>query len=364
MIRVLHVGLSDNIGGIETVVHSWFKRLPDDIHFDFIKTTTNKLAFEDEFISGGSKIYRVPSRKSSIHRSYAEIRRIISENDYDYLHFHAMSLSWPEPILIAVKSGITQGIIHSHMVVDDNMAFKYRVLHRFGKLRLSSVKYYELACGAEAGRSMFGNDKFMVVPNGIELEKFKFSEDRRKAIRNKHSIPDNVCVIGHVGRSGPQKNYPFIIESFSKVIKTDSNYRLLLVGDVEHDQNVQELITKYNCNDKVIFSGHVEDTSSYYSAMDIFFFPSLYEGFSVALVEAQASGLPCVVSKNVSFESRINADFEFVDIHSPNRAVQLLKELPKQNANRRMATDNIPFDINKTANQMIEFYKAHVKEQE
>ena len=201
-IKVLHVGLSDNVGGIETVVHSWHNFLPDDINFDFINVGKNKLAFEDDFVKKGSTVYRIPSRKENPLRSRKELKRILAENDYTYLHFHAMSLSFPEPALLAAKSGKTIPIIHSHMVNNpdlSNLSAKYRILHLIGKERLKHIEFLRLACGEQAGLSMFQCDDFKVIYNGIELGLFAFDPIRRENIRFKYGINESTFLIGHVG---------------------------------------------------------------------------------------------------------------------------------------------------------------------
>lgn len=361
-IRILHVGLSDNVGGIETVVKSWFDHKPEDIEFDFVNNNSGELAFSDEFLKSGSHIFKIPSRKENYKGSKEALERIIREGAYDYLHFHAMSLSWPEPILSTKKNAKTQGIIHSHMVVDSNMSTKYRILHMIGKIRLNHVKYLELACGIDAGRSMFGNSDYRVIPNGIELDKYYYSKEKREQIRKRFGLSEDMWVIGHVGRPGPQKNYPFLFKTVSEIIDTDitKNIRLLLLGDIKEDSEIKDLVQKYKLKDHVIFAGYVEDSSPYYSAMDCFFFPSLYEGFSVSLVEAQAAGLPCVSSKNVAEESKLTDRFIFVDIQDTSEAKRALDEF-RNNMSNRIIHKQLPYDIKNTSKEMFDYYRKNLK---
>lgn len=362
-IKVLHVGLSSNIGGIETVVRMWNRYKESDFVFDFINNDTGKLAFEDEFRASGSRIYKIPSRKSDFRRSYAALDKILKEHNYDYLHFHAMSLSWPEPILIAAKGKRTQPIIHSHMVVDKYMSLKYRMLHTIGKMRLHNVDFSELACGFNAGQSMFTNQNFTIIPNGIELESFYFSENQRIRVRRELGIENNIYVIGHVGRSGPQKNYPFIFKTISELIKAgEDNIRLLLIGDIKDDSEIKKLEMEYSLTPYIIYAGYVRDPSSYYSAMDIFFFPSLYEGFSVSLIEAQTANLPCIVSNNVALESKLTDRFEFIDIKDTAAAKESIKKYSKMNFDRTKNPD-IEYDIRKTSKKMFEYYRAHITDE-
>ena len=302
MIKILHVGLSSNAGGIENVVHSWAVYLPDDIHFDFVNVENKPLAFEEDFKKQGSQIYKIPSRRHDPAGSYKALQEIVRDGQYDYVHFHAMSLSWPEPVLAASAAPGTQAIVHSHMVVDKNMSRKYRMLHKIGAARLAGKDFYCLACGTDAGRTMFGKREFTVIENGIDLKTHGFTAEDRDRIRKELGITPEQKLIGHVGRSGAQKNYPFLIDSFARLHKQHPETRLLLLGNVDKDPEVQGHIRRHKLENAVYCPGYVSSTSPYYSAMDVFFFPSIYEGLSVALIEAQAAGLPCVVSTNIAEE--------------------------------------------------------------
>lgn len=362
-IKVLHMGLSDNVGGIETVVHSWHNFLPDDINFDFINVGKNKLAFEDDFVKKGSSVYRIPSRKENPLRFCKELKKILAENDYTYLHFHAMSLSFPEPALLAAKSGKTIPIVHSHMVNNpnlSNLSAKYRMLHLMGKERLKHIDFLRLACGEQAGLSMFQCDDFKVIYNGIELGLFDFNSIRRINIRSKYGINESTFLIGHVGRPGPQKNYPFLLRTFNELLKTGIDCKLMLIGNLQGDKEINRIIMELGIKEHVIFTGYIKDCAPYYDAMDCFFFPSIQEGFSVSLVEAQMSGLPCVVSESIAKESKLSDDFVFVNLNSTNQAVQAL--LKFRNQARKSVDERIlyRFDIHHTAENLFSFYREHI----
>lgn len=358
--KVLHVGLSNNIGGIETVVRSWHKVLPSDISFDFINNGEGSLAFEKEFLESGSRILTIPSRKTNPSESFNALNRIVNEGEYDYLHFHAMSLSWPEPVLIAAKSKYTQAIIHSHTVLDSNISLKYKILHSIGKLRLKNKNYYRIACGENAGKSMFKSNDFIIIPNGIELDKYRYSQDKRSRVRKDFGISSDAFVIGHVGRPGPTKNYPLIFEAFDESMKRYDNSFLLLIGNIEKDAEIQSLLEKTKYRERVVFTGFQRDCSEFYSAMDVFFFPSLYEGFSVSLVEAQASGLPCVVG-NVAKESKMSDNFSFVDIKTKEDAVNEFSKYLSMNLDRRNVEIDPIYDIRNTSKMLFDFYRTHKK---
>ncbi|MBT9015561.1 hypothetical protein BTI82_04885 [Lactobacillus delbrueckii subsp. bulgaricus] len=359
MIRVLHIGLSSNPGGIEKVVYSWATRLPQDIRFDFVNVDKAPLAYESYFTQKyESNIYQIQSRKNNPLASSRELTSIIRNNKYDFVHFHIMSLSWPEPILISDKNS-TKTIVHSHMVVDENMSIKYQILHKIGMLRTENVNYIPIACGYEAGKSMFGKRKFEVLPNGIDLKQFNFSEEKRRKVREKLGVSD-CFVIGHVGRPGRQKNYPAIMNIYSNVRKIRPESKLLLIGDLVNDEEINQLINRLDLNKDVIFTGAVDDTSQYYNAMDAFLFPSLYEGFSVSLVEAQANGVPCVVSDQVAEESKLSDLVHFFSLNNYEKASQMLCSFPIRNIKEYDNSYMKAYDVNVTAQKMFDIYRKNI----
>ena len=141
-----------------------------------------------------------------------------------------------------------------------------------------------------------------VLPNAIDPERFKFSESARREIRAKYGIADDDFVVGHVGRFYPQKNHEFLIDVFSEVRLQKPNAKLLLLGDGPLQEKIRQKVETLGLAESVVFAGLQKNPAPFYSAMDVFAFPSLWEGLPLTLVEAQYSGLPCVVSENVTRE--------------------------------------------------------------
>lgn len=356
MIKVLHIGLSSNCGGIENVVLSWAKRLPEDIHFSLLNVEDNKLAYEDEFIALGCDVIKVNPRKKGIRKYRNKLQEILAEGEYDYVHCHVMSYAAYDPVVVASKFKNITSIIHIHIVVGYHQGLKVTLLHHLGKIALRKKKFLKLACGEAAGKSIFKPNSYEIIENGIEVERFSFIESKRKEIREKLNIGDKTYLIGHVGRSGPQKNYPFIIKTFSELNKIDNNTKLLLIGDVDKDDAVQNLIKEAGVQEHVICLGKV-DSSIYYSAMDVFFFPSLFEGFSVALIEAQAAGLNCVVADTVDTSSAISEYVYFVPINNISQAVEKLLEIKNSSVERECFIKGGPYDIRNSAAKMFSYYR-------
>lgn len=359
-IRVLHIGLSSNIGGMESVVNNWMKYLPDDIRFDFVSVEEKALAFESEWVKKGSIIYKIVPRKKNPMKSTRQLKKIIMEGNYAYIHYHAMSLSWAEPILLADKYSSTKKIIHSHTTFGGDELFRNKILNFIGYVRLRGKEYYKLACGNEAGKSMFKDSSFQVIENGIDLGNMKYSQDKRQKIREQYDINENDFLIGHVGRPSYPKNYPFIIETFASIAKERKNIKLMLIGDVINDAEIKGLIEKHKIKENLIMTGSVKNTADYYSAMDLFFLPSHYEGLSVSLVEAQAMGLPCVVSNNIARESAISNLVEFVSIRNCDEAVKVICDLSDEKRERKNGKIDEKYDLERVAKKIFNFYRENI----
>lgn len=361
-IRVLQIGLHTNRGGIETVVYSWWKNMPhDEVVFDFLNVWNEPIAYQDELEASGAKIIYKSLRKDNPRKSYKELKEIITSGNYDFVHCHIMSLSEPEPVKIVNLFSNARVIIHSHnTIIRNKMELKRYLLHVYGKKILEKYDYLKVACGTEAGNTMFGINDFTVIENGVDRNKFRYSTENRFEIRNKYNITENEFVIGHVGRPGRQKNYPFLIKTFSEFLKIN-NAKLLLIGDIKNDRSVQNLIDTYNIRKYVICTGKVKDVYKYYSAMDVFFFPSLYEGFSVSLVEAQSTGLPCIVGKNVDRQSAVSNVLTFIDINKIHEALRELEKYYKNKGiNRNKILFNEAYDIKQSSLKMLKYYKENI----
>lgn len=358
-IKVLHIGLSSNIGGIESVVFNWFQNIDrEKIQFDFINVEDKPLAFEEDFLKGGCKIYRISSRKSNPLKSNKQLKEILINNHYEFVHHHVMGITWPEPILIASKIPGTLPIIHNHTVFGKNNGYSRVILNTLGHLRLVRCNYLKLACSYDAGNSVFPMGSFEVINNGIDYSAKKFNHDFRKEIREKYKISDGTVLIGHVGRACYEKNYPYILKTIAGLTKVNTHIKCMLVGDVNNDDSVKQLVKSLGLIDYVTFTGKVRNVEKYYSAFDFFFFPSIFEGVSVSLVEAQCSGLPCIISKNISKESEISDLIKYVNIDDVNDGVKvLLLQNTRTEKERMQIALKDEFEISQTVEHLMKFYK-------
>ncbi len=209
-------------------------------------------------------------------------------------------------------AGVKKRIAHHHQAYATPHERSSRALLRI--LLCSIMRFpcklfatHWLACGESAaingwGRNAVKSGKVMILPNAIDPERFKFCQTARREIRAKYGIAENDFVVGHVGRFYPQKNHEFLIDFFAEFRKQKVNAKLLLLGDGPLQEHIKQKVESLGLSDNVIFTGLQKNSAPFYSAMDVFAFPSLWEGLPFTLVEAQYAGLPCVVSENVTRE--------------------------------------------------------------
>lgn len=235
------------------------------------------------------------------------IKSVLAENHYDAIHINTDTAYLAAIYLwIAKKAGITKIIVHSHStMVDDSNGFRRKIktiLHHLCKGYVRRNADLRLACSGLAGRWMFNNDSVTVIPNGIDLEKFRFDPDIRQKKRRELGIEDKF-VIGCVGRLAYQKNYVFSIQILQEILKQRENAVLLAIGDGPERRKIETYIREHNLSDQCILLGNRTDVNEWLSAMDVFLLPSRFEGLGIVYIEAQAAGLPTFASDAVPDEA-------------------------------------------------------------
>lgn len=311
MIRVLQVLGGLNLGGAETMIMNLYRRIDrTKIQFDFIIHLSGKQAYEDEVLSMGGIIYRFPefNGKNLISQRRVWDSFFKEHPEYKIIHSHVRSYA-SIYLPIAKKYGL-KTIIHSHSTSNGKgISSMVKAVMQY-PLRFQADYY--MACSDKAGKWLFGDrvirtNKYMMVPNAIDAVKFEFNQTKREQVRHDLGV-DNKYVIGHVGRLTEPKNHDFLIDVFYKMKANRNDLVLLLVGDGNLRNSIENKIEKLGINDSVVLVGSRSNTYDYYQAMDLFVFPSLWEGLGIAVIEAQAAGLYCVVSERIPEEVDIGAD--------------------------------------------------------
>lgn len=313
-IRVAQViGIANN-GGVESVIINYYLHLDHSkVQFDFFVESTSNIISREKIEALGGKIVIIPSYKNPF-KYMRVLKKLFKEGKYDIVHSNMNTLS-VFALRAAKKAGIKVRIAHSHSTTNKKEWKKNllkMVLRPFSKVY--ATDYF--ACSKLAGEWLFGKKtmkkgKVTVINNAIELDRFAFNQDVRNKMREELGLSEKF-VIGHIGRFMPQKNHSYLIDVFSKVQEKNDNARLLLLGDGPLFNEVVDKVKTLGLLDKVIFVGNQKYPEKYYQTMDCFVMTSLYEGLPVVAVEAQANGLKCYLSSEMTKETKILDTTEFL----------------------------------------------------
>ena len=225
------------------------------------------------------------------------------------------------------------------------------------------------ACSKKAGSWLFGaksikDNKVKIIPNAIDTGIFRYSPNKRKIVRNELGISDDVLIIGHVGRFSIPKNHEFLIHIFKMYHDVNRNSRLLLVGDGELRNKIIERMKQLKLTNEVIMIGEHTDIADYYQAMDIFVFPSLWEGLGIAVIEAQSSGLPCIVSDSIPTEVDMGANlvtFLSLDDTISNWVSEIVAKANKSRSDVISLLKDTGYDVKENAMKLQKFYEELVR---
>lgn len=355
--------------GIETLLMNIYRNLDrDKIQFDFLVQTDKKNDYEDEIYKLGGRIYRI-KRLNVLkpYKFYSDLRKFFkNHNEYKIVHSHINTFS-KIVLKVATKENIKVKIAHAHISYPGfNLKTIIKYLYR---LNINKYADYKFACSNEAAKWVFGNNKeYILFKNGIEYEKFLYNDKIRNKIRKDLGLSNNDILIGHVGRFNKQKNHDFLIDVFKELQKINNNSYLMLVGKGVLQDLIKEKVKRYNLTEKVFFMGVRNDVYKLMQAMDVFTFPSIYEGLGIVAVEAQAASLPCLVSNNVPKEVVIYPNLiDFASLKdSPKKWAEKIMKLYKFNSNRKRIdiTDlkKSGYDIKTSSKKLQDFYLSKISE--
>lgn len=301
--RVLHIGLSSVKGGIESFALNYATVLRErDILFDFVDIYGAGLAIEADIRSLGGRIYTLPNYKKHYTKARKQLTRILCEGGYLCVHIHMLSAASLMAVEACRAAGVVP-IIHSHN--SGTRGMMRRAFHAVNSGRLKHEAAVRLSCSQLAGDWMFRGQAYTVIPNAIDMEHFAYSEEANQQIRGKLGIARDALVLGFVGRLAAQKNPLFLVDVFASVHRKCPHAKLLVVGDGEWKGAMQDRARKAGVPEDIFFVGAQADPAPWYSAMDVFLLPSLFEGLAIVLPEAQAAGVACFVSERVANEGKL-----------------------------------------------------------
>ena len=320
MKRLLCIVGGMNAGGAETFLMKVYRALDkSQYQMDFAVAIKDKGFYDDEILSMGGKIFHIVPKSEGFLKNFFDIKRIVKENDYkSVLRTSQHSLSALE-LLAARLGGAKKTIFRSSNSSTTTGKGLDLLLHKMCKFMPRLFAKIRIAPSIQAAEFMFGKDSVkkglaQIIPNGIDLAYYKYDDDSRCKIRDEFGLKD-CFVVGHVGRFNQQKNHKFLIDVFYELQKKREDARLLLVGEGELEAEIRRQCDSLGIIKKVVFAGVRTDMPALYSAMDVFVFPSLYEGMPNAVIEAQACGLPCIVADTVTREANVTGNVKYLSLN-------------------------------------------------
>ena len=347
MPKVINFVSALNTGGVEIMMREWFKRKPENISFDIVASSGGIV--EEQLKKMGCKTFIVnPIKKCGIFKYIKQAYRIIKEGKYNIVHAHMGPLSGL--IFIAsILAGVKVRILHSHGTKFNTdkgkgvARLKFRILKKISVLL--ATKY--IACSLESAEYFFGTNrarKAEIVFNGVDFEKFFLANNTSKG-----------NVVGHIGRFEPVKNHLFLLRVIKKIHEIKSEIELHLLGDGDK-REVEKFISENNMATYVkIFSGR-EDVTSFYNSIDVFVLPSLNEGFPVVSIEAQACGLPCVVSNRITKSIAVTSRVDMVELSEEKWVIKILDALEKGKADVTKELKLKGFGIDESTTKLMNIY--------
>lgn len=330
--------------GTSSVIMDNYRALKDRVSFDFVVNTEIVEEFKGEMLRAKSNIYFIKNRKKNPINYFFALRKILKKADYDVIHIHGnSSLLSLELLSIKEKQKI---ITHGHNVSTDypilNIILKPYFKRNFGVGVVPTM---------EAGRFLFEDKSFHIIPNGIELSKYAFDLEARKKVRKSLGI-NNEKIIICVGNLTEQKYQELLITILPQLLKKVECI-VLLVGEGKKRGELMELVNEKKVARNVKFLGSVSDVQNYYSAADVFVLPTYFESFGLVAIEAEVNGLPCIVSDCVPRIVKQAEDFYFV----ANSDLDLWVDLILQERRKGAARDLRMFSIEKISEELLKVYQ-------
>lgn len=364
-IRILHVIGIMNRGGAETMIMNYYRHIDrNKVQFDFVENTDKVAVFDDEIKALGGRIYRCPHYNGKNHFVYVNWWKTFFKNhvdEYPIVHGHLGSTA--AIYLSVTKKYGAYTIAHSHSAGGGS------IMYRAFAYPTRYVADHFFACSRDAGISRYGKKagsdvaRCQVVNNAIDTRMFAFNSEKAQYIRNTLHIESDSLVVGHVGRFSPPKNHSYLIDIFAEVHKREPNSVLLLVGDGDGRKNIEKKVRSLGLEDSVIFTGVRSDVSDLLQAMDVFVFPSLYEGLGIVNIEAQAAGLPCFISDKVPKECIITDLVKSIPLGAPPKtwADEILSAKNVQRKNTGELIIKAGYDIEENAKRLQDYYMEQWK---
>ncbi len=368
-IRVLQVVTLMERAGLESRIMDIYRNIDrSKIQFDFLTHRMEDGDYDDEIRSLGGIVYHIPGIKPwSLPQYIHNLDFFFKEHPgYRIIHVHLNTYSgWVQ--YAAKKAGVPVRITHSrNNGIDKNWKMIFKAL---SKLIVNGPTTHKFACSRQAGEFLFGKkgilppNEFMVIPNGFNLSKFSFDEDKRKEMRGKLNLTNELAIV-HVGRLAPPKNHKYLIEVFDCIHRLQPDSKLFLIGDGELKQDVQKQVASLGLSDDVVFLGSLPNVNDYLNAMDAMVFPSFYEGFGTVVLESQCNGLSTLATDGLTKETKITECLEFMNINDEpinwaKKVIEMFNKIERKDYTQEIRKAG--YDIKDTYKILSDFYLTHAQ---
>ena len=384
-IKVLQIAIGDgSFSGVTNFLCSYYSHFDrESVVFDFLYCRKSSLRLlQDKELLSQSEIYELHILKENSNirdyfKLYNKLRQILKRRQYDIVHINTGNI-YVQACCICASRDIKIRIAHSHSsqsYTHKNNGFKEmlkKILAFPSKIFIVTQASHLFACSYVAGNYLFGKfgtdlSKFLIIHNAIDTIRYRFDILRRKEVREKEKILPDTLVFGHVGRMVKVKNHEFLIEVFSEIHRLQPDSTLWIIGDGELKERIEEKISFLGLEQCVKLFGERNDVNDLMQAMDGFIFPSLFEGLSLVVMEAQNSGLPVYASDTISKEHKVTGLVDFLSLKSGKTywAEYILEDILK---NQRRDYSSViaaaGYDLGKEAEKLENFYRNVVKDYE
>ncbi|WP_243643918.1 glycosyltransferase family 1 protein [Paenibacillus pinisoli] len=363
-LRILQVVTIMNRGGLETMLMNYYRQMSKNgIQFDFLVHRSEEGHYDKEILSLGGRIFRMPPiRPGNYRRYFKELDAFFAgHKEYRVVHAH-MNENSGFAIRAAKKAGVPCRIIHSHL---SDLALDYKYPFRlYARAAIKGNPSHYFACSARAGEWLYGKKQghpVTVLNNAVNTEDFRFDERIRAEVRAELGAGDSL-VVGHIGRFNEQKNHKFLLDIFESLRRRKKDALLVLAGDGYLRPAIEQEAQKRGLSQSIRFLGVREDVARLLQGMDLFLFPSLFEGLPVVLVEAQAAGLTCIVSDTITKETDVTNRVSFLSLDlAPDEWSSAILEASYEHADTRTMLRERGYDAAAMAEWLGSFYRQQLE---
>jgi glycosyltransferase involved in cell wall biosynthesis len=355
MERVLQVVTDMNMGGIETLIMSYYRKMDrSKVQFDFLMHRSAPSHFDQEILDMGGRIYRLPPIHPKTFVAYRrELKKFFDTHQYRVVHAHNNAYSM-FVLREAQRHGVPVRIASSHCAFP-KLDLLRQLTYDYCRSKINRYATHRLACSIPAGQWLYSGADFQILLNAIETADFTPNSAYREEVRAALELGDDFTVI-HVGRLTSAKNHEFLLDAFRELLNTEPSAKLVLVGDGELRSEVEAKAAGLPVG-SVLLLGTRTDIPRLLQAADVFAFPSRFEGLPVTMIEAQAAGLPCVMSDRVTGECVVTDLVTSLPIDDPKRwAEEILAKKHTPRTDRLADIQRSGYDITAAAEKLTRFY--------